>query len=189
MRSVTTGTCYLRDISRTAANFSDGDRFPSASWTVHSAAGDPATLRAARPLARAPGEGGTDNAPPSFHRHFSASRTYRSSVFFTSHSFKRSFDNEASIEMIDKGVAEAGHPIDGALTVAHAFWHFAGPPKKRALARSLCDPAHSEPSTTHQAHASYSMTQITDCRPLEPPNRACKRSCDCLPPSSLGARR
>jgi hypothetical protein len=39
---------------------------------------------------------------------------------------------------------QAGHPIDGALTVAHAVWHFAGVPlrgrpKKRALARSLCD--------------------------------------------------
>jgi hypothetical protein len=40
--------------------------------------------------------------------------------------FKRSRDNEAAIEIIDKGVAEAGHPIDGALTVAHAVWHFAG---------------------------------------------------------------
>jgi hypothetical protein len=25
-----------------------------------------------------------------------------------------------------EGVAEAGHPLDGALTVAHAVWHFAG---------------------------------------------------------------
>ena len=29
--------------------------------------------------------------------------------------FKRSFDNEASIEMIDTGVAEAGHPLAGVL--------------------------------------------------------------------------
>ena len=34
--------------------------------------------------------------------------------------------------MIDKGVAEAGHPIDGALTVAHAFWHCAGVPQRAA---------------------------------------------------------
>ena len=51
------------------------------------------------------------------------------------------------LELIDKGVAEAGHPQDGALTVAHAVWHFAGVPlggrpKKRALARSLHDLAH-----------------------------------------------
>ena len=38
---------HLRDLRRTAANFSDGDRSPSASWTVHSEAGDPATLKAA----------------------------------------------------------------------------------------------------------------------------------------------
>jgi hypothetical protein len=42
--------------------------------------------------------------------------------------FKRSFDNKASIELIEKGVAEAGHPIDGALTVAHAVGLFAGVP-------------------------------------------------------------
>ena len=38
---------HFRDMRRTAANFSDGDRSPSASWTVHSEAGDPATLKAA----------------------------------------------------------------------------------------------------------------------------------------------
>ena len=38
---------HLRDLRRTAANFSDGDRSPSVSWTVHSEAGDPATLKAA----------------------------------------------------------------------------------------------------------------------------------------------
>ena len=43
-----------------------------------------------------------------------------------------------------EGVAEAGHRLDGALTVAHAVWHFAGVslvgrPKERALTRSLCD--------------------------------------------------
>ena len=57
----------------------DGDRSPSASWTVHSVAGDPATLRAG--LDRAPQRGGTDSTTPIFHSHFSASRTYRSMSF------------------------------------------------------------------------------------------------------------
>ena len=30
--------------------------------------------------------------------------------------------------MLGEGVAEAGHQLDGALTVAHAVWHFAGAP-------------------------------------------------------------
>ena len=43
-----------------------------------------------------------------------------------------------------EGVADAGHRLDGALTVAHAVWYFAGAllggrPKERALTRSLRD--------------------------------------------------
>ena len=37
---------YLRELRRTAANFPDGDRSPSVPFTVHSEAGDPATLKA-----------------------------------------------------------------------------------------------------------------------------------------------
>ena len=38
---------HLRELRRTAANFPDGDRSPSVPFTVHSEAGDPATLKAA----------------------------------------------------------------------------------------------------------------------------------------------
>ena len=46
--------------------------------------------------------------------------------------------------MLMEGVADAGHPLDAALTVAHTVWYFAGVPygaasKKRALTRSLRD--------------------------------------------------
>ena len=41
--------CGALHLRRIAANFSDRDRSPSASWTVHSAAADPATLRARPP--------------------------------------------------------------------------------------------------------------------------------------------
>ena len=57
-----------------------------------------------------------------------------------------------------EGVAEAGHPIDGALTVAHAVWHFAGVslggrPKKRALTRSLRDLGGSQGMAVQRAFA------------------------------------
>ena len=38
---------HLRELWRTAANFPDGERSPSVSFSVHSEAGDPATLKAA----------------------------------------------------------------------------------------------------------------------------------------------
>ena len=89
--------CGALHLRRRAANFSDGDRSPSVTLTLHSTAGDPATLRAGPPASS------------------SAARS-------RSMTFSRPTPSSArSTTKIDKGVAEAGHPLDGALTVAHAF--------------------------------------------------------------------
>ena len=81
---------------------------------MHSVAGDPATLRAVRLEHREKGEqtGGRRFSIATFRR---PGRTDQClfHVPLNLQIFKRSFYNEASIDLIDKAVAEAGHPIDG----------------------------------------------------------------------------
>ena len=106
--------CGALHLRRRAANFSDGDRSPSVTLTLHSTAGDPATLRAGPPASS------------------SAARS-------RSMTFSRPTPSSArSTTKIDKGVAEAGHAaVRGAngrtciLTPGRMLPK--GPPKKRAL--------------------------------------------------------